>query len=294
MKSCPDCNKVIPTDKEQIKDEMIGLEIISREQIKENLCLLAIKKDDSGTKKPLLSVFKLAKRRGGSGQRSFKIEEKHVSSYCSKHESSIDKLEEKREIINEKVKDSQRKITDLKSILNKAQGEEVNPEVIKKYDQELTEARRESKELEEKVRKRREELENAKKKTKSCGDCRKNCANHEILKAKHKNDSCCDKKKKEIEDLKEKIAKLKEKDPKSTKIKKYEEQYRELRQLSLKNRVTCSKFQEINQAIRECEECLRQKSKKAVKISSVPVKKVLLINTQVKPEIYLLAEEAAC
>jgi len=62
----------------------------------------------------------------------------------------------------------------------------------------------------------------------------------------------------------------------------------------LKNRVTCPKFQAINQEIRECLDCQKQKNKKAVKITSVPVKKVLLINKQVKPEIYLLAEEAAC
>jgi len=294
MKNCSDCNKVIPTDKEQVKDEMIGLQIIFKEQVKENLCLLAIKKDDSGTKKPLLSIFKLAKRRGGSGQKSFKVEEKRVSSYCSKHESSIAKLEEKREISNEKVKYSQNKIKDLKEILNKAQGEEVNPEVIKKYEKELLVARQENKELEEKARKRREELENSKKKTKGCNDCRKNCINHENLKSKHENASCCDKKKTEIETLKEKVNKVRTDGSKSGKIKKYEQEYKELRQLSLKNRVICSQFQAINQAIRECGDCLKQKSKKAVKISSVPIKKVLLINTQVKPEIYLLAEEAAC
>lgn len=62
----------------------------------------------------------------------------------------------------------------------------------------------------------------------------------------------------------------------------------------MKNRVTCPKFQEINQEIRECLACQEQKAKKAVKITSVPVKKVLLVNNQVKPEIYLLAEEAIC
>jgi len=150
-------------------------------------------------KKPLLSVFKLAKRRGGSGQKSFKVEEKQVSPYCAKHENSIARLEEKRENSSEKVKDSQRKIEDLKEILNKAQGEEVNPEVIKKYEQELIVARKESKELKEKAEKRREELENAKKKTKDCADCRKNCVNHENLKRNHESDTCCDKKKAEME-----------------------------------------------------------------------------------------------
>jgi hypothetical protein len=58
--------------------------------------------------------------------------------------------------------------------------------------------------------------------------------------------------------------------------------------------VTCPKFQAINQGIRECLDCQKQKTKKAVKITSSPVKKVLLIDTQIKPELYLLAEEAAC
>jgi DNA gyrase/topoisomerase IV subunit A len=146
MKTCAECNQVVPTDKEKIKDEMVSLEVIEKEQNKGKLCLLAIKEDDSGVKKPLLSVFKLAKRRGGAGQKSFKIEEKQVSLYCAKHENAIAKIEEKRENISEKVKDTQRKIEELKKILNKVQEEKVNPEVVKKYEQELTEARQVSKE----------------------------------------------------------------------------------------------------------------------------------------------------
>jgi hypothetical protein len=138
------------------------------------------------------------------------------------------------------------------------------------------------------------DLENTKKKTKECANCRKNCIRHESLKDKHENDSCCDKKKVEIEFLKEKIGKAKSKGIKPDTIKKYEKEYKELRQQSLKNRVKCASFQEINQEIRECVECQVQKAKKAIKITVNPLKKVLLINTQVKPEVYLLAKEAAC
>ena len=37
-----------------------------------------------------------------------------------------------------------------------------------------------------------------------------------------------------------------------------------------------------------------EKIKKKVKITTNPVKKVLLVNKQVKPEIYSLFEEVAC
>lgn len=67
-----------------------------------------------------------------------------------------------------------------------------------------------------------------------------------------------------------------------------------MRQQSLKNRVKCPRFQTINQEVRECTECQLQKTKKAVKITANPVKKVLLVNKQVKPEIYLLVEEVTC
>ena len=63
---------------------------------------------------------------------------------------------------------------------------------------------------------------------------------------------------------------------------------------SLKNRVECSQFQLINQAIRECLECGNQKAKKAVKIISAHLQKVFLIDKRVKSEIYLLVEEAIC
>jgi hypothetical protein len=148
--------------------------------------------------------------------------------------------------------------------------------------------------LQRKSREKKSEIESAKKKAKECVDCRKNCIKHEKLKEEHENASCCDKKKVEIEKWKEKITKAKEKGVKNETIKKYEKEYRELRQLSLKNRVTCPKFQAINQEIRGCSDCQKQKAKKAVKIIPTPVKKVLLVNTEVKPEIYLLAEDAVC
>jgi hypothetical protein len=62
----------------------------------------------------------------------------------------------------------------------------------------------------------------------------------------------------------------------------------------LKNRVECSQFQAINQAIRECSECSKQKAKKAVKVIPASLQKVLLISKGVKSEMYLLAEEAVC
>ena len=48
IKNCVDCNKVIPSAKVQVKDEVIGLEIIENNKNKEDLCLLAIKEDNSG------------------------------------------------------------------------------------------------------------------------------------------------------------------------------------------------------------------------------------------------------
>jgi len=298
IKNCSKCNETIPL-LPQAQDEVIGLVIIRPEQRKEELGLLVIKEGNSGIKIPLLSVFKLAKRRGGAGRQSFKIEERQVSPYCTKHESSISKIKSSYENANEKVKETQKKAEQLKKILNQAQTEQVNPEVVKKYEQELTLVKEEQKNLRGGVEKKRQELERVKKKFQECADCRKNCPRHETLKAEHENATCCDKKKVEIIALKEKIIQGKAKGIKPETIKKYEQARQELQKLSLKNRVKCLQFQANNQEIRRCADCQKQKDKKAVKITPTLVKKALLINTssltkETKPEIYLLAGEAVC
>lgn len=94
--------------------------------------------------------------------------------------------------------------------------------------------------------------------------------------------------------MKEKIEQLRATKPSSKKLEKLQEEFKELNKQSLKNRVECPQFQAINQAIRECGECSKQKAKKAVKITPAYLQKVFLINKQVKSEIYLLAEEAVC
>lgn len=298
IRNCPDCNKVIPLVP-QAQDEVIGLVTIRPEQRKEELSLLVIKEDNAGIKIPLLSVFKLAKRRGGAGRQSFKIEERRVSPYCTKHESSISKIKVSYENANEKIKETQKKIEQLKKILNQAQTEQVNPEVIKKYEQELTLVKEEQKKLKGGVEKKRQELEKAKKKFQECADCRKNCPRHETLKVEHENATCCDKKKAEIIALKEKIIQGRVKGIRPETIKKYEQARQELQKLSLKNRVKCLQFQANNQEIRHCADCQKQRGKKAVKITPTLVKKALLVNTsslvkETKPEIYLLAGEAVC
>ncbi|CAI2182981.1 2815_t:CDS:2, partial [Funneliformis geosporum] len=226
IRNCSDCNKVIPAASGQIKDEMVSLVVVEKDLPKNELSLLAIREDKIGIKKLLSSVFQLAKKRGGRGKKKFRVEEKEVSKYCAKHEKSISKLRE-----------------------GKAQKEQVNPEVIKKYEEEL---------------------------------------------AQHESANCCDKKKHEKKQLKEKIEQLQAAKPNSKKLEKLREEFKELNKQSLKNRVECSQFQAINQAIRECSACGKQKTKKAVKIISAPLQKVFLIDKRVKAEIYLLAEEAIC
>jgi len=60
--------------------------------------------------------------------------------------------------------------------------------------------------------------------------------------------------------LKEKITHTK---PNSKKLGKLQEEFKELNKQSLKNRIECPKFQAINQAIRGCLECSKQKAKKS-------------------------------
>jgi hypothetical protein len=78
----------------QIKDEMVSLLVVEKELPKDEFSLLAVRKDKVGLKKPLVSIFELAKKRGGKGKKKFRVEEKEVSKYCGKHESSISKLKE--------------------------------------------------------------------------------------------------------------------------------------------------------------------------------------------------------
>jgi DNA gyrase/topoisomerase IV subunit A len=94
IRECVDCNKAVPADPRQIKDEMIGLLLIKKESSINDLNLLAIREDKTGVKKNLSSVFELGKKRGGKGKRKFRVEEKEVSKYCGKHENSINKLKE--------------------------------------------------------------------------------------------------------------------------------------------------------------------------------------------------------
>jgi signal recognition particle GTPase len=176
-----------------------------------------------------------------------------------------------------------------------AQKESVNPEVIEGYEEKLIQTRQKQYELKERSDKNRKELKNEEEKIKGCIDCRKNCFRHEELKNKHESDKCCDKKKYEKEELKRKIERqLSNTKSNSKKIEKLKKEFRELNKHSLKNRVECPRFQEINQSIRKCLECDKQKAKKMVKIIPVPLQKVFLINSQDKPEIYLLAGEVVC
>ncbi|CAI2163604.1 2070_t:CDS:2 [Funneliformis geosporum] len=206
IRNCSDCNKIVPAAVGQIKDEMVSLLVVEEDFPKDEFSLLAIREDKTGIKKSLSSIFQLAKKRGGRGKRKFRVEEKEISKY---------------------FRFEQKKSEELKGILGSAQKEQVNPEVIKKYEEELT-----------------QQLQVTK--------------------------------------------------PNSKKLEKLREEFKELNKQSLKNRVECSKFQAINQMIRECLECGKQKAKKAVKIIPTHLQKVFLIDKRVKTEIYLLAEEAIC
>jgi hypothetical protein len=84
----------MPVPAGQIKDEMISLLVVEKEFPKDELSLLAVREDKSGVKKTFSSVFQLAKKRGGKGKKKFRVEEREVSKYCAKHESSIGKLRE--------------------------------------------------------------------------------------------------------------------------------------------------------------------------------------------------------
>ena len=110
----------------------------------------------------------------------------------------------------------------------------------------------------------------------------------------HEDNNCCDKKKNEKQELKGKIEQLQATKPNSKKLEKLREEFKELNKQSLKNRVRCPQFQAINQAIRGCSECGKQKIKKAVKVIPTYLQKVFLVNKQAKPEIYLLVKEAVC
>ena len=140
IRACADCNKVVPVVSDQVQDEMVSLLVIDKNVAKENINLLAVREDKVAIKKPLLPIFKLAKRRSGRGEKRFEITEKHVSPYCAKHENLIAKIEEKRENARGKVKGKQNEITELENVLSKARTEEVNTEVVSKYEQELMDA----------------------------------------------------------------------------------------------------------------------------------------------------------
>nr|CAG8443501.1 13422_t:CDS:2 [Entrophospora candida] len=263
IRKCFDCNRVVATASGQ--DEMVSLLVVEKEFPKNEFNLLAIREDKSGVKKALSSILELAKRKGGKGKNKFRVEEREVSKYCGKHENSIGKLRESWEVFGEKFKAEKKSWEELKEILDKAQKEQVNPEVIKKYEEELVQVKQKQQELKEKE-----------------------------LKIQHESDKCCDKKKTEKEELKGKIEQLQATKPNSKKLEKLRAEFKELNKQSLKNRVECPRFQEINQAIRKCLECNKQKSKKAVKITPAYLQKVLLLSKREKSEIYLLAEEAVC
>ena len=146
IRNCSDCNKVIPAASGQIKDEMVSLLVVEKDFPKDELSLLAVREDKSGIKKPLSSIFQLAKKRGGRGKKKFRVEEKEVSKYCGKHEKSISKLREGWENIWEKLKVEKKRWKELKEISGKAQKEQVNPEVIKKYEAELAQAKQKQQE----------------------------------------------------------------------------------------------------------------------------------------------------
>ncbi|KLL02076.1 MAG: DNA gyrase subunit B [Mycoplasmataceae bacterium RC_NB112A] len=293
IKICPDCKIMIPSDN-RVKDEMVSLVVVEKDLPQEEFSLLTVREDKSGIKKTLSSIFELSKRKGGKGKKRLRVEEKEVAKYCEKHEKSTSKLRESWENMKEKIKTSGKKNEELKEILAQAQKEQVNLEVIKKYEEELIQSKQTQQEWKEKSEKKKKEWSNAKEKTKKCADCWKNCPQHEDLKAKHEENSCCDKKRYEKEELKAKIEQLQNSKLNSKKLEKLHEDFKELNKQSLKNRVECSRFQALNQAIRDCEACNKQKSKKSVKIIPAYLQRVFLVNKQIKPEIYLISEESTC
>jgi chromosome segregation ATPase len=212
----------------------------------------------------------------------------------------MSKLNKSQESLNEKLKITKKRKAELEEILKKAQSEQVNQEVIQKYEEELELNKQEEKNLGIDTKNKKEEIQKKKKTIrepqKGCADCRKNCSRHESLKIEHENDTkCCDKKKYEKDELNKKIKQLQQSTkPNSKKLEKLRAEFKELNNQSLKNRIKCPQFQAINQAIRECLECSKQKAKKAVKITPTSLQKVFLINKQVESEIYLLAGEAVC
>ncbi|WNE40287.1 MAG: DNA gyrase subunit B [Mycoplasmataceae bacterium] len=293
IRNCSDCNKIVIAP-DQVKDEMIGLLSIKKDFSINDLNLLAIREDKMGIKKNLSSVFELGKKRGGKGKRKFRVEEREVSKYCGKHQNSINKLKENWENLEEKLKEEKNKWESLKIILDNAQKEQVNSEVIKKYEEELAQVKQKQQEWKEKVDKKKKELKDAKEKTENCSDCKKNCSWHEAFKVQHEKDNCCDKKNDDKKALKEKIEQLQIAKPDSKKIVNLREEFKELNKQSLKNRVECPKFQQINKEIRNCSDCNQQKAKKAIKIIPTCLQKIFLIDKKAKSEIYLLAEEVVC
>lgn len=295
IKKCKDCNNNLSIIK-NFKNMAVSLEVIEENSNKENLFLLAIREDNSAIKKSFASIFRLSKRIGGYGQNCFKIEDKKTSIYCDEHYDNLSKLENLQKNHNQQTNFNKLEIKRLRLILIKAEEEKVNEEVLVKYKNELNDFYKKSKDLEIKLNKRKKDLEIFKNKIKNCFNCLKNCKNHEEAKKRHEEGNCCDKKKNEIKNIKDKINISKNKKDNV----KYYLQYENLKKSSLKNRVSCDNFQKINKEIRECFDCKEQKRKKKVKINLTSILKVLLINKNLlnneysMPEIYLLAGKSIC
>jgi len=289
IKECSQCNNFDIKD----QDEVIGMSIISQEKKLENIKIFAIKKNNNLIKKSLLSVLKLGKK-GGRGKKIFKIEEKKISKYCDKHEKNWKIDKEKSKEILEKLKENKKNIYFLKEIIEKSKEE--NEELTKKYEQDLLDAKKKQKEIKTFIEKNEDKKNFFKEKTKICLDCKKNCDKHELLKINHEKENCCNKKDKEINIINEKIKKIESEDIKEKKkiINKYKKKYKELFKINLKNRINCFRFRKINQEIKECLYCKKQREKKSIFSFFNEISKVFVTDVFLNSEIYLLSEELVC
>ncbi|CAI2164569.1 18991_t:CDS:1 [Funneliformis geosporum] len=162
-------------------------------------------------------------------------------------------------------------------------------------------------------KKQQSKINDFKEKSKQCKDCQKYCPKHEKqnqeVMAKHdtcnfchKNDKQIEQTKAKVEEIKEKIERLKKSKPGATKeiqklvneLNKKKAQGEKLRHEAFANRVKCPTLNKLKTERKACSKCQEQEKKKYRARLENPLRQVCLVNKESNPEIYLLANEDAC
>jgi len=319
--------------KKQLKCQQIVDILVVNKAERENLILFLIKKDNSCEKK-LLST---AKTWIGSDSKLRK------TNYCRKHWSELDKLEkikeetenklqETKELIEEKVLKSTLPIEAKKEVLKDTKiikGAEINKDLAKKLansplDLTMSELAVKSQiealkqegvsyqKLVKEDKTQQDKISEFKEKSKQCRDCRKYCAKHqqqtEEQMTKHENCPHCSKNVKQAEQVNKKLVELqtnleklgknqgKEKEIQKLngQINKQKEESKKMRYEAFANRVKCPILNKLKLEKKDCADCQTQAKKKYKTIWQNPLQHALLVNKKIDPEIYLLAKEDVC